>query len=288
MDVIRKLGDRVEKEHDQYLRDSQRIEDRSSTATNGINTPTMGGSVDFESLVGGNGATVKADTVIDSSKSWDDDVWGSIFSNPEVSVTSDSPQGIAHLSTVLKAATSHAIAPPMSAAQQQQQHQSLSLPSSLRTASSAPNSPLNTRPSPATRSSRGLGATPVSPTSFHPSAFSPPPQSRPSLSTPARSSLSTAAPLTPQTLQRPVMQQSIAPAAPNYNISLPPAPVMHSTPMAPAISPTPAMSTMPSPPLFAANMGGVLAPSKAPPSSWSTNGTKQLSKDDWGDFDPLA
>ena len=81
MEVIKKLGDRVEKEHDQYLRDAQRIEDRSTTAVNGFDSPAIGGTVDFASLVAGSSATVKADTVIDSNKSWDDDVWGSIFSN---------------------------------------------------------------------------------------------------------------------------------------------------------------------------------------------------------------
>jgi hypothetical protein len=35
MAVIKKLGDRVEKEHNQFLRDSQRLEDRSATAVNG-------------------------------------------------------------------------------------------------------------------------------------------------------------------------------------------------------------------------------------------------------------
>jgi hypothetical protein len=84
MDVIRKLGDRVQKEHNQFLRDSQRIEDRTNTADNGpTGTAKLAGNVDFESLVGSaNGATVKADSVIES---WDDDVWGSIFtSGPEV------------------------------------------------------------------------------------------------------------------------------------------------------------------------------------------------------------
>lgn len=86
MDVIRKLGDRVEKEHDQYLRDSQRIEDRSSTPVHGLTTPSAHNPLDFENLVGGtNGAAaIKADTVIDSSQGWDDDVWGSIFSSAEV------------------------------------------------------------------------------------------------------------------------------------------------------------------------------------------------------------
>ena len=42
MDVIKKLGERVEKEHDQYLRDSQRIEDRS--AVNGRTSVSTGGA----------------------------------------------------------------------------------------------------------------------------------------------------------------------------------------------------------------------------------------------------
>lgn len=90
MAVIKKLGDRVEKEHDQFLRDSQRLEDRSvnsnvqnATANNNIG---FAGTVDFENLVGGkkdevpsqqtNGATTSP-----GGKSWDDDVWGSIFSD---------------------------------------------------------------------------------------------------------------------------------------------------------------------------------------------------------------
>lgn len=82
MDVIKKLGERVEKEHDQFLRDSQRLEDRSSAGTviggNGVSSTT---NVDFENLVGrGNGATVKADTAVDTHIPWEDDVWGTIFS----------------------------------------------------------------------------------------------------------------------------------------------------------------------------------------------------------------
>lgn len=83
MAVIKKLGDRVQREHDQFLRDSQRIEDRSAIPVNGATTPSLGGGVNFENLVGrGDGLTVKPDTVLDSAKSWDeDDVWGSIFSS---------------------------------------------------------------------------------------------------------------------------------------------------------------------------------------------------------------
>lgn len=80
MEVIKKLAERVEKEHNQFLRDSQRLEDRSGIAANTEAGGTATANVDFASLVGNaNGATVKADTVIDSNASWDDDVWGSIF-----------------------------------------------------------------------------------------------------------------------------------------------------------------------------------------------------------------
>ena len=87
MGVIRKLGERVEKEHNQFLRDSQRVEDRSAPA-NGVAPPNFDSGVNFETLVGRSNANIKPDTVIDGSKSWDDDVWGSIFNNsPEVSGT---------------------------------------------------------------------------------------------------------------------------------------------------------------------------------------------------------
>ena len=99
MEVIKKLGDRVEREHGQFLRDSQRLEDRSAIPASGAAPNPVVGEVNFENLVGGgDGATVKQDTAIDgSSKGWDeDDVWGSIFSsndtvsiNPFVSVQAD-------------------------------------------------------------------------------------------------------------------------------------------------------------------------------------------------------
>ena len=89
MQVIKKLGDRVEQEHNQFLRDSQRLEDRSGVASDDMaqgsgNTR----SVDFESLVGqaSNPITVKADTVLENNTNWDDDVWGSILNNNMASV----------------------------------------------------------------------------------------------------------------------------------------------------------------------------------------------------------
>lgn len=90
MGVIRKLGDRVEKEHNQFLRDSQRIEDRTTTGTNGTSgaVPT-GGPVDFASLVGqSNGMAVKPDSA--ANPSWDDDPWGSILAGP-TDVSLDEP-----------------------------------------------------------------------------------------------------------------------------------------------------------------------------------------------------
>lgn len=86
MSVIKKLGDRVEREHDQFLRDSQRLEDRSAVSVSGAVPNPVGGEVNFEDLVGrGDGVTVKQDTAIDGpSKGWDeDDVWGSIFSSED-------------------------------------------------------------------------------------------------------------------------------------------------------------------------------------------------------------
>ncbi|KAL5533231.1 PPK32 [Sanghuangporus sanghuang] len=85
MAVIKKLGDRVEREHLQFLKDSQRIEDKSGTET-GLGS--VGGSangIDFASLVAGaSTSTVKPDAIVENGKSWDDDVWGSLLN--------DSPQ----------------------------------------------------------------------------------------------------------------------------------------------------------------------------------------------------
>src|SRR5882724_6286423 len=53
-------GTRVEKEHMQYLKDAQRIEDRSGGPN--VSTPNLGfggNSVDFESLVGGGAPNTK-------------------------------------------------------------------------------------------------------------------------------------------------------------------------------------------------------------------------------------
>ncbi|KAJ7168144.1 kinase-like domain-containing protein [Mycena crocata] len=248
MAVIRKLGDRVEEEHKQFLRDSQRLEDRSATAINGVAGMQPAGGVDFASLVGrANGATVKADTVMDA-KSWDDDPWASIL-NDNVSVFK---QKVPPMPT-----------PPAFPAASTNTHQTHSLPSSPQ------QSTFQHRPS-------RLGASPVTSSSF---SFPSPPAQRPSYTTTGSTSQSSM-PGYPQpaTYTPPPPQQH----KPNYNISLPTSPPLQnfaaSTPPIAMGFSSPLMATQPV-------MGGLLAPSKPPQPSWSA---KKPSKDSWEDFDPLA
>ena len=89
MTVIKRLGERVEREHNQHLRDSQRIEDRSATTNSSSAGIGVGGSLDFESLVGGaNGTTVKPDSAVGNGKTWEDDVWGSLLGSGGAEVRS--------------------------------------------------------------------------------------------------------------------------------------------------------------------------------------------------------
>jgi SCY1-like protein 2 len=86
MAVIRTLGDRVAKEHNQFLRDAQRLEDRSATAVNGAASSAPTGAVDFESLIGqAAGTSIKPDSA--ANPNWDDDPWGSILSAPAAEVS---------------------------------------------------------------------------------------------------------------------------------------------------------------------------------------------------------
>ncbi|KAI0361929.1 kinase-like protein [Trametes cingulata] len=263
MEVIKKLGDRVEREHDQYLRDSQRVEDRSATTLNGRSSvPAAGGAVDFESLVAnGTGSAPKANTASENSTSWEDDVWGSIFTSGSTTPALQSP-ALSSPNPPQPQRITPFPPPPIQA-------QTQSLPSSPKI-SSALNP--NASRSPMNRTTPGLGATRVPSSAFQSHVF------------PVDSS----AALKPQT---PIMAPSQptfsslapanAPSAPNYNITLP------------SVSPPqPTPSASPPPPFFAAqmSMNSVLAPSKPAQPQWpgSTGTTKQLSKDDWGDFDPLA
>lgn len=88
--VIRSLTDRVEKEHAQHLRDSQRLEDRSALTTNGSPSGFVDtGPTDFATLVGGGGSkpsgvitpTLNGTVGATGSTSLEDDIWGSILGN---------------------------------------------------------------------------------------------------------------------------------------------------------------------------------------------------------------
>jgi len=297
MAVIKKLGDRVEKEHDQFLRDSQRIEDRSATTINGsLDGLTTRGGMDFETLVGGaGGGSIKADTEVDGN--WEDDVWGSILSS-----NSESPS-----------ISQTTFASSMSA---QSQATTQSLPSSPRMGTSIGAAPLS-KPltSRTTTGSNGLlrvgssiappplSSSTLASTSSH--STSPPPAQN------ARSKYQGSLLSSQGTKQStPQLTQRSALAKPNYNILLsdvttnssqqpPPlsAPFMTSPSLMnslPAGGPTVnALSAMPvvSPPAFSPRqgMGDILTPLKPQRTSLPGVGTKtQASKDILSDFDPLA
>ncbi|KAI6151015.1 hypothetical protein BKA82DRAFT_4122860 [Pisolithus tinctorius] len=253
MSVIRKLGDRVEKEHDQFLRDSQRIEDRSALA-NGVNLPNLNSGVDFESLVGRANTTTRAEVLDDHRKSWDDDVWGPILngghevSTPGISAVTPTPQ----------VSSSQASAPALPAHPQVQ-----SLPSSPRVSAAAPlprPSRLGAKPTPlGTISSIGrpmrISSPPSNPqhgTSFSNSSSA---MSKPNYNIsfsdvmlPASSTPSTSPPINP---------------APNYNSFM--------------LTNSPSVTTPPS-------MGSMLMPMQP---TKLVAPSKPVTKDDWGDFDPL-
>lgn len=276
MSVIRKLTDRVEKEHNQLLRDTQRIEDRSATAVNGNSSATAGATIDFESLVGkANGASVRADTVLDtSSAAWEDDVWGSLLTSPAETPKLPAPIPQPQPSSI-----------PI---------QAQSVPSSPKFQTSLATS---SRPTASRTSSRGLGATPIPSTSFNTSALGAPPRARSSLSTSSQIMQPMQANYTGGSYQATQSQAS----KPNYNISLDDFdansttnPQIFSTPLQQpnytggmgVTSPPPI--SMASPPLFASppSMGGLLTPSKPAQQGWSNS--QQLKNNDWGDFDPLS
>ncbi|KAJ7445769.1 kinase-like domain-containing protein [Mycena galericulata] len=241
MAVIRKLGDRVEEEHKQFLRDSQRLEDRSATAINGASGAQAAGSVDFASLVGrANGATVKADSSADSTTtSWDDDPWASILNDNAPPIQT----------------------PPAFPATATNTFQTHSSPSSPQ------QSTFQSRPS-------RLGASPVTSSSF--SFPSPPAQQppRPSYGPMSSSSQSTMLGFSQPTYtpQAPIQQ----PPKPNYNITLPTSPPLpsYSTPTPPIGFSSPFMAT---PPV----MGGLLAPSKPSQPSWSAKKPSKDSWEDF-------
>ncbi|KAH9966454.1 other/SCY1 protein kinase [Russula dissimulans] len=262
MAVIKKLGDRVDKEHNQFLRDSQRIEDRSAIATNG-NAEGLAsrGGMDFATLVSGTGgaATIKADTELNGD--WEDDVWGSILSSaPEPSPSI--PQTISHV-------------PPISAPPQSTQ----SLPSSPHSGSSLGAQLPRTTTS---RINAGSGSS-----GLRPAGTIPTPPLAPSTftSTPSRvMTLPTqnAQPNYQGSLFASQQSSSLVPhrsslSKPNYNISLS------------DVRPTSGALSPPAVPAAFAPRQGMLTPLTPQRASLSTAGSnKQTSKDILNDFDPLA
>jgi len=271
MEVIRKLGDRVEKEHNQFLRDSQRIGDHSSKDSNGrTGSMSISNNMDFESLVGGaNGASIKTEIKVDKGKSWDDDVWESIFTSND------------GVRTDLDLCLDSFIEPFMQAAP-------IPLPATIVRAQvpslpPSPKSPRNQFPNLSTTTSRPFATAASFKVGITPSTVQP------------RSSAPVMQANVSAGLNRPIPVPTLQnqPIKPNYNISLTPAtsqtasPLGQSSlqPMIPHNILATSSPSMAAPP----QMGTLLAPSKPIQPTWPTGGApKQGTKDDWGDFDPLA
>ncbi|TFK42768.1 kinase-like protein [Crucibulum laeve] len=240
MSAIRKLGERVEKEHDQFLRDSQRLEDRSTTSTDAaLEARAIAGGVDFESLVGrANGASVKADTVMDNNASWDDDVWGSIFNSNESSSSRKSPIPSSNLTSPARSSMPSPYTPT-----------NPSRPQASRTSTLSESSP----------------SQPIARLAKPPSIMD-----RNNVQQMGMATMSHAPPTMQHQLHKPNYAPFPSPMpapASSWPISQPTsftAPTIQTTPM----------------------IGNVLIPSK--PLMQPTTSSKILSKDDWGDFDPLA
>uniref|UniRef100_A0A0W0G856 Protein kinase domain-containing protein n=1 Tax=Moniliophthora roreri TaxID=221103 RepID=A0A0W0G856_MONRR len=218
MSVIRKLGERVEKEHNQFLRDSQRLEDRSAMQNDGAaNIASFSGNVDFESLVGRNASAGGETNGVEASgsgkgSSWDDDVWGSIF-NETSSPAPSTPVLSASQPSIQPSKRSASMSPSVTPAQ----------PSRLGAAPTATPSSL---PAFTTFSSPGLGTSTSSSTISSPTTFTlPAPQryNQPTLGStkpnvpmgmllPQQSSFSS--PILPSTPTPPMMGGMLTPSNP--------------------------------------------------------------------------
>ncbi|KAF9052742.1 kinase-like domain-containing protein [Panaeolus papilionaceus] len=281
MQVIKKLGERVEREHDQFLRDSQRLEDRSGTAPTGTTGVNGAAAVDFESLVGrANGApvtgpttaTVKADTVIDNSAGWEDDVWGSIFNESTPKPTS--PVFNAPAPSINQGAF---VSTP-SVSQQSSRPSFQSRPSALQTTSS-PSSLASHHI--AKRSIDTSGPSIVaahislSSSTTHKSAviqntpkpIQPPPPPNYNINFSSFAQPATSHVITP-------MSNTMTPMSTSMTMPIQSAPLSFTS----ALTPAPKAPTM-------GGMSGLLVPSKP---VQNTSNARALSKDDWGDFDPLS
>ncbi|KLO10413.1 kinase-like protein [Schizopora paradoxa] len=248
MAVIKKLSDRVEREHLQHLRDSHRIEDKSAIASgggalNGLSAPSS--AMDFQSLVAGaNTTAVKPDAVFENGKDWQDDVWGSLLNSdvpsPGIQNTSPAPT----FATQSLPSSPRGLPPPL-AASSSARLPSLSGPSQTRT--SPPLSQLRQASfgsmSMLTPSTPTLSNTPLQPNSIH--------------------------------MTQPVTTPTSAPPGkPNYNITLPPT--------APMAQPSQLLQPV-MPPQMLQNFSAPLQPTQ----TWAAPTNKKPTQADWGDFDPL-
>ncbi|PVG01690.1 hypothetical protein CPB86DRAFT_823321 [Serendipita vermifera] len=315
MEVIKKLGERVEKEHSQFLRDSQRNEDRSSIIDpTGNPLAQMNPSIDFQSLVSGTSTTSTSNAMIDDvaapapttngtakTSSWEDDVWGSILDGG--SESSRAPTPVVTNRTSISSQSSWSITNSPKPA--------TSSPSPLR--------PLGSVNTLGTLSPSSLGSTtsPVIPppprnlsnTSVHHPRSSLSTSSTPSPLSNAISSASTTpigttginlgGSLSQQPLSATPFKPAIPPPQvnkPNYNIVMPPSTNTPSSNPSFPLRPASSLVTSPvrsaTPPTMAAMapmMNNVMAPSVTQ-QSWGgiqPLQPKKVTKDDWGDFDPL-
>ncbi|KAF8687087.1 Protein tyrosine kinase, partial [Rhizoctonia solani] len=274
MVVIKSLSERIEKEHAQHLRDSQRVEDRSAIAlNNSANAPIA--SVDFHSLVSGGRSPSTAPGTITpiangsntptpaptTGNGWDDDMWDSMLNSAP---SSPPPATVSNRS-------------------------SLSVPASTQS--------LPVTPRPITSAARALGAKPIT------SAIAPPPIS--SIIPPPSSSLSSPLSSTstnnnmfgslPPPMTRSTTTQA-TPSAPNYNITLTPTPPRSNntafTPLTPSAPSYNVNTSNPSPSIGMGVMQPQMSSSILQPtntsSTWTNQNIKKMGADAWSDFDPLG
>ncbi|KAG8714841.1 hypothetical protein FRC09_017195 [Ceratobasidium sp. 395] len=290
MAVIRSLSERIEKEHAQHLRDSQRVEDRSAIALNGSTNIAAPTAVDFHSLVGGgrspsagagavtpiaNGSTTPTPA---PANGWDDDLWGSILgatpaSPPPSTVSARSSLSVPQAPQPISVQPSPGASRPLSAAARALGAKPISsnLPPPPTKRSVIPPPPSNSLSSPISTNT----FSPPPPGGAPNNVFSsfPPPMGRsasgqPTYTAPAPNYNLTLTP-TPPKPSNPTFAP-LTPSAPNYNINMPNTPNMGMGVMQPQIA------------------GGVLQPTTSGSSPWSSQNIKKMGSDAWGDFDPLG
>ncbi|KAF8495373.1 kinase-like domain-containing protein [Gautieria morchelliformis] len=283
MNVIRNLGTRVEKEHMQYLKDSQRLEDRSGGVGESGSTPAHGSTgVDFESLVGGaSSANTKSTTLDSGSQGWDD-VWGSILADTPVQSPTPVNGAKPSLASAMLSNQSYSLpsspAPfvvpsstllPTSSVRSREAKLSsstFSFPSPPQTSYPIFSSPMTSNES-VTKPQFNIRGPPLRGPPLSGPPLSGPPLSGPPLSSPPLNGPLSGPPLFPA---QPTPSPQHSQLKPNYNIQLPPAkPASSSTPTVP--------------------FNSILAPSTPAKPTWrSSNSAQNHGKDAWGDFDPLG